>query len=39
VVVQWARTKLQKGEPVDVAFLAREITHAIIGMVEQDEKD
>jgi hypothetical protein len=26
VVVQWLTTKLQKGEPVDVAFMAREIT-------------
>jgi hypothetical protein len=32
-------TKLQRGQPADVAFMAREITHSLIDMVlEQDEK-
>ena len=32
-------TRLQSGQPVDVAFVARDITHALIDMVlEQDEK-
>ena len=39
VLVQWVTTKLQKGEPEDVAFMAREITHSLNDMVlEQDEK-
>jgi hypothetical protein len=39
VVVQWVATKLQRGEPVDAAFMAREITLSLIDMVlEQDEK-
>jgi hypothetical protein len=29
----WVTTKLQRGEPVDVAFMAREITHSLIDMV------
>jgi hypothetical protein len=38
VVVQWVTTRLQSGQPVDVAFVARDITHALIDMVlEQDE--
>jgi hypothetical protein len=32
-------TKLQSGQPVDAAFMAREITHALIDIIlEQDEK-
>ena len=39
VGVQWVTTRLQKGEPVDAAFMAHEITHSLIDMVlEQDEK-
>jgi hypothetical protein len=38
-VVQWVTTKLQRGEPVDVAFMAREMSLPLIDMVmEQDEK-
>ena len=39
VIVQWVTTKLQGGEPVDVAFMAREMSLLLIDMVmEQDEK-
>jgi len=39
VVVQYVTSKLQAGEPVDVALMAREITQSLIDMVlEQDEK-
>ena len=39
VVVQYVTSKLQRGEPVDVAFMAREITGSLIDIVlEQDEK-
>ena len=35
----WVTTKLQRGEPVDVPFMAREITGSLIDMVlEQEEK-
>jgi hypothetical protein len=37
VVLQWVTTKLQSGQPIDVAFMAREITHALM-VLEQDEK-
>jgi hypothetical protein len=39
VVVQYVTAKLQRGEPVDVAFMAREMSLPLIDMVmEQDEK-
>jgi DNA-binding protein Fis len=39
VVVGYVTTKLQRGEPVDVAFMAREMSLPLIDMVmEQDEK-
>jgi DNA-binding protein Fis len=39
VVIEYVSTKLQRGEPVDVAFMAREMSLPLIDMVmEQDEK-
>jgi hypothetical protein len=39
VVVEFVTSKLQRREPVDVAFMAREISLSLIDMVlEQDEK-
>jgi DNA-binding protein Fis len=39
VVVEYVTSKLQRGEPVDVAFMAREMSLPLIDMVmEQDEK-
>jgi DNA-binding protein Fis len=39
VVVQYVTGKLQRGEPVDVAFMAREMSLPLIDMImEQDEK-
>jgi hypothetical protein len=38
VVAQWVTTKLQKREPVDVKFIAREMSLSLIEPVlEQDE--
>jgi hypothetical protein len=37
-VVQWVTTKLQSGQPVDVGFMAREITGSLIDMVLQQEE-
>ena len=39
VVVQYVTAKLQRGEPVDVALMAREMSLPLVDMVmEQDEK-
>ena len=39
VVAQYVTTKLQKGEPADVASLTREITRSLIDIVmDQEEK-
>jgi hypothetical protein len=39
VVVEYVTSKLQRGEPVDVSFMAREMSLPLIDMVmEQDEK-
>ena len=39
VVVEYVTSKLRTGEPVDVAFMAREMSLPLIDMVmEQDEK-
>ena len=39
VVVEYVTSKLRTGEPVDVAFIAREMSLPLIDMVmEQDEK-
>jgi hypothetical protein len=38
-VVQWVTTKLQRREPVDVKFMAREISLSLVELVlEQNEK-
>jgi hypothetical protein len=38
-VVQWVTTKLQRREPVDLKFMAREMSLSLVELVlEQDEK-
>ena len=38
MVVRWVTTKLQSGQPVDVGFMAGEITGSLIDMVLQQEE-